>query len=28
VREAVSPFAEDGALTELVEFGALIARRP
>jgi SAM-dependent methyltransferase len=28
VRQAVSPFAEDGALTELVEFGALIARRP
>lgn len=28
VREAVSPFAESGFLTELVEFSALIARRP
>jgi SAM-dependent methyltransferase len=28
VREAVSPFAHDGMLTELVEFSALIARRP
>ena len=28
VREAVAPFAENGFLTELVEFSALIARRP
>jgi SAM-dependent methyltransferase len=28
VREAVSPFAESGSLTELVEFSALIAKRP
>jgi SAM-dependent methyltransferase len=28
VREAVSPFADGGMLTEIVEFRALIARRP
>jgi SAM-dependent methyltransferase len=28
VREAVAPFAENGFLTEVVEFSALIARRP
>ncbi|MBV8447520.1 MAG: methyltransferase domain-containing protein [Hyphomicrobiales bacterium] len=28
VRDAVTPFAESGALMELVEFSALVARRP